>query len=162
MTGTDTIRTFMESAQDHLYMGGGFSMTTWSLGNPAVPVMEDTYNSTEPSVNQSKAIGDLLYSASQGLFEIFDIGDDPSHPNLIGSVALPNDSNYIAVDEFFTYLGNLFATGSPMIMSTLDPVNPTLVHEFADYHYPVSLTIIVNDGYLYVGTSEGIRIYDLY
>lgn len=98
--------------------------------------------------------GQLLYAASGGALDVFDLAD-PMRPGRIGSVPLDGAPVDLEVVGSFAYLA---ARLSLEIVDVTDPTAPQLVRTLASRAYAIAQS----GGQLYVGTQDGtLEIYDL-
>ncbi len=135
----------------------------FSISNPLNPTSQGSYTpGEEPGWVMSQ--DDYLYVCAENTFEILDISN-PTAPVYLGSVLgyTYDDFKYSSTDGLFAYLGggHLYHC-TPMICSLWPPDSPSVVYDFSTYEYGSPYNMEVSNGILYVASSKGMRIYDLY
>jgi hypothetical protein len=135
-----------------------------SLLNPWNPAHVGTYTPSDSPVTLS-AVGDYIYICCDNLLEIVDIST-PSAPAYAGSVLTPGtyDYDYQANDGQFVYINSWPYAGTvPAIISIWPPDAPEVIYTFDPWPYSNGYAgIIEYEGYLYISSYKGIRIFDLY
>ena len=149
---------------DYMYVvTNDYIVETFSISNAWNPTSLGTYTpGGEPSWVMTQ--DDYLYVSCDGLFEIVDISN-PISPVYAGSVlGGPSDKYaHTAIDGLFAYVGGGWQHScQPMITTLWPPDSPTIVYNFDPWDYETPADIEVQDGILYMATSRGLRIYDLY
>jgi len=149
---------------DYMYtVNNGGSIEIFSVANPWNPTSQGTYTpGEEPSGVISQ--DDYLYVACDTTFEILNIAN-PIVPVYEGSVlgGLYDEYMNTATDGLYAYVGGgwqHFCT--PMISSLWPPDSPSIAYSFDPWTYGTPSDIEVDGDILYIATSNGLRIFDLY
>jgi hypothetical protein len=149
---------------DYMYaVTNDYIVETFSISNAWNPTSQGTYTpGEEPSWVMTQ--DDYLYVSCDGLFEIVNISN-PISPVYAGSVLGGTYDKYAhtAIDGLFAYVGGGWLHNCyPMICSLWPPDSPSIVYNFGPWEYETPREMEVRDGILYIGTSRGLRIFDLY
>ncbi len=135
----------------------------FSIANPYNPAPVGSYTPTD-TIGEIAVVGDYLHICGEGVFEVADLSD-PAAPSYIGSVSLPPSNWYqnMATDGHFAYLcGHQYGGAVPTVCSGWPPDSPSIVHSFDPWVYNMNYDIQTDNGFLYLLSLNGIRIYDLY
>jgi hypothetical protein len=140
------------------------TVETYSISNPYNPVFLDSYTGLA-NLYEIAVVGDYLYLNTEETFDIADISN-PADPVYAGSVNMPGTSPYyrnMATDGHFAYFcGNKYSGPDPAICSGWPPDSPSVVYTFTDWPYMTCYDVQVSSGYLYLLSTFGLRIFDLY
>jgi hypothetical protein len=143
-----------------LYCSYNWYLDTYSIASPYNPVFESNYETGDfDDFREIIATDDHIYCATEGTFKIMELSD-PTTPDLLGIESSTDLIRYLDTDGLFAYAG---AFSHPMIFAIWPPNDPMLIYDFeADWKYYASNEFTVHDGYLYIASTRGLRIFDLY
>jgi hypothetical protein len=147
-------------SNDMLYCSYNWYLDTYSIASPYNPVFESNYETGDfDDFREIIATDDHIYCATEGTFKIMELSD-PTTPDLLGIESSTDLIRYLDTDGLFAYAG---AFSHPMIFAIWPPNDPMLIYDFeADWKYYASNEFTVHDGYLYIASTRGLRIFDLY
>jgi hypothetical protein len=149
---------------EHLFVSGDDGdVHIFSVINPWNPAHVGQYTPSNIP-HELSSVGDYLYIAAEDVFEVANISN-PASPYYEGSVFLGTSADYFLMvnDGQYSYLStNQFGVGDPVIVSNWPPDAPAVTYTFTDWPYHGGYGLAELDGYLYLGSLFGVRIYDLY
>jgi len=149
---------------DYMYIPTASNLIEiFSVSNPLNPTSQGTYTPGSPPA-WVMTQDDYLYLSCDNSVEILDISS-PTAPLYLGSVIGDgaDDFRFAATDGLFGYIGGAHMYWcNPTIISLWPPDSPSVVYAFDPFPYISPYNIEVDNDILYMGTSKGLRIYDLY
>ena len=154
--------TYITINDDYLYADTDLdAMQVFSIANPWNPVAVGSYTTGDES-QQVVSQSDYLYICADTLLEIADLST-PTTPVYTGSVLLEGFAGYryIDHDRFFAYLMPWWG-GNPYICSLWPADDPGIIFTFTDWPYGGGDGLEEHNGFLYIQSGTGLRIFDLY